>query len=96
MMKRNNIINLSQHAKKRSQQRGVRKWVIPYIIENADKIKHCGKSCISQFISEKKIKTLIKEGSLKAAEGSIIKGVVVVSEGEMIITVFHKQMRMRA
>ena len=45
---------------------------------------------------EKKIKTLIKEGSLKAAEGSILKGVVVVSEGEMIITVFHKQMRMRA
>ena len=95
-MKKNNIINLSLHAKKRSQQRGVRKWIIPFIVENADKYKHCGKNCISQFISEKKIEVLIRNGVLKAAEGSLLKGVVVVSEDETIITVFHKQIRMRA
>ena len=42
--------NFSNHAIKRSQQRGIRPWVVNFILEYSDKYKHANESCISQFI----------------------------------------------
>ena len=51
--------NFSNHAIKRSQQRGIRPWVVNFILEYSDKYKHANESCISQFISKRKVKKLI-------------------------------------
>ena len=52
--------NFSNHAIKRSQQRGIRPWVVNFILEYSDKYKHANESCISQFISKRKVKKLIQ------------------------------------
>ena len=52
--------NFSNHAIKRSQQRGIRPWVVNFIAEYSDKYKHANESCIAQFISKRKVKKLIQ------------------------------------
>ena len=86
---------LTPHAQKRSQQRGIKNWVIEFILDNADKTKHVGRGSISQFISERKIGNLLKRNILKPKEASFLTGVVVIDNGENITTVFHKKMRMK-
>ena len=71
--------NFSNHAIKRSQQRGIRPWVVSFILEYSDKYKHANESCISQFISKRKVKKLIQENVLSPAKAALIDGVVVLS-----------------
>ena len=85
--------NFSHHAIKRSQQRGIRPWVVNFILEYADKYKHANESCISQFISKRRVKKLIQENVLSPAKAALIDGVVVIAKDETIVTVFHKKMR---
>ena len=85
--------NFSNHAIRRTQQRGIRPWVVNFILEYADKYKHANASCISQFISKRKVKKLIQENVLPPAKAALIDGVVVVAKDEVIVTVFHKKMR---
>ena len=87
--------NFSNHAIKRSQQRGIRPWVINFILEYSDKYKHANKSCISQFISKRQLKKLIQENVLSPAKASLIDGVVVIAKDDTIVTVFHKKLRLR-
>ena len=87
--------NFSHHAIKRSQQRGIRLWVVNFILEYADKYKHTNESCISQFISKRRVKKLIQENVLSPAKAALIDGVVVIAKDETIVTVFHKKMRFR-
>ena len=51
----------SNHAIKRSQQRGIRPWVVNFILEYADKYKYANASCISQFISKRKVENSFKK-----------------------------------
>ena len=87
--------NFSNHAIKRSQQRGIRPWVVNFILEYSDKYKHANESCISQFISKRKVKKLIQENVLSPAKAALIDGVVVIAKDETIVTVFHKKIRFR-
>ena len=86
---------MSRHAKIRSQQRGIRSWVIDFILDNADLVKEVGCGSVSQFISEKKIAKLITNKILTPACGDALKGVVVIDRGATVTTVFHKKIRMR-
>ena len=83
--------NFSNHAIKRSQQRGIRPWVVNFILEYSDKYKHANESCISQFISKRKVKKLIQENVLSPAKAALIDGVVVIAKDDTIVTVFHKK-----
>ena len=83
--------NFSNHAIKRSQQRGIRPWVVNFILEYSDKHKHANESCISQFISKRKVKKLIQENVLSPAKAALIDGVVVIAKDDTIVTVFHKK-----
>ena len=85
----------SNHAIKRSQQRGIRPWVVNFILEYSDKYKHANESCISQFISKRKVKKLIQENVLSPAKAALIDGVVVIAKDDTIVTVFHKKIRFR-
>ena len=87
--------NFSNHAIKRSQQRGIRPWVVNFIAEYSDKYKHANESCISQFISKRKVKKLIQENVLSPAKAALIDGVVVIAKDDTIVTVFHKKIRFR-
>ena len=87
--------NFSNHAIKRSQQRGIRPWVVNFILEYSDKYKHANESCISQFISKRKVKKLIQENVLSPAKAALIDGVVVIAKDDTIVTVFHKKIRCR-
>ena len=87
--------NFSNHAIKRSQQRGIRLWVINFILEYSDKYKYANKSCISQFISKRQVKKLIQENVLSPAKAALIDGVVVIAKDDTIVTVFHKKIRFR-
>ena len=87
--------NFSNHAIKRSQQRGIRPWVVNFILEYSDKYKHANESCISQFISKRKVKKLIQENVLSPAKAALIDGVVVIEKDDTIVTVFHKKIRFR-
>ena len=87
--------NFSNHAIKRSQQRGIRPWVVNFILEYSDKYKHANESCISQFISKRKVKRLIQENVLSPAKAALIDGVVVIAKDDTIVTVFHKKIRFR-
>ena len=87
--------NFSNHAIKRSQQRGIRPWVVSFILEYSDKYKHANESCISQFISKRKVKKLIQENVLSPAKAALIDGVVVIAKDDTIVTVFHKKIRFR-
>lgn len=93
---KNSSKGLSIHAEKRSQQRGIRHWVVEFILNHADKVKHAGGNCLSQFVSEKKLKQLINEKILTPSEAEKVKGVVVIHFDDMVKTVFHKRMRMRS
>ncbi len=93
-MEQANLIHLTRHATVRSQQRGIRRWVISAVIRHADKIKHVGDNCISQFISEKKRADLIRTGIFSPANGDLVKGIVVISRKEEVVTVFHKKTRL--
>ena len=87
--------NFSNHAIKRSQQRGIRPWVVNFILEYSDKYKYANESCISQFISKRKVKKLIQENVLSPAKAALIDGVVVIAKDDTIVTVFHKKIRFR-
>ena len=87
--------NFSNHAIKRSQQRGIRPWVVNFILEYSDKYRHANESCISQFISKRKVKKLIQENVLSPAKAALIDGVVVIAKDDTIVTVFHKKIRFR-
>ena len=87
--------NFSNHAIKRSQQRGIRPWVVNFILEYSDQYKHANESCISQFISKRKVKKLIQENVLSPAKAALIDGVVVIAKDDTIVTVFHKKIRFR-
>ncbi len=87
--------NFSNHAIKRSQQRGIRPWAVNFILEYSDKYKHENESCISQFISKRKVKKLIQENVLSPAKAALIDGVVVIAKDDTIVTVFHKKIRFR-
>ena len=87
--------NFSNHAIKRSQQRGIRPWVINFILEYSDKYKYANESCISQFISKRQVKKLIQENVLSPAKAALIDGVVVIAKDDTIVTVFHKKIRFR-
>lgn len=87
--------NFSNHAIKRSQQRGIRPWVVNFILEYSDKYEHANESCISQFISKRKVKKLIQENVLSPAKAALIDGVVVIAKDDTIVTVFHKKIRFR-
>ena len=87
--------NFSNHAIKRSQQRGIRPWVVNFILEYSDKYKYANESCISQFISKRQVKKLIQENVLSPAKAALIDGVVVIAKDDTIVTVFHKKLRLR-
>ena len=88
-------IELSNHASARMQQRGVNHRALGFVLDNADKSEFVGSGCREQWISRRHLSRLRRRG----ADGHLIEraaGVsIVVSNDDMIVTVFHKTERTR-
>ena len=53
--------NFSNHAIRRTQQRGIRPWAVNFIMAYADKYKYANQSCIYNCISQEDKKALKKK-----------------------------------
>ena len=88
-------IELSNHASARMQQRGVNPRSVEFVLDNADKSEFVGSGCREQWISRRRLSSLRRRG----ADGNLIEraaGVsIVISNDDMIVTVFHKTVRTR-
>ncbi len=91
----NGNIALSNHASARMQQRGVNLRALGFVLDNADKSEFVGSGCREQWISRRHLSML----RLRGADGHLIEraaGVsIVISNDDMIVTVFHKTCRAR-
>ena len=84
------------HAEKRSQQRGIKKWVIDFISKEGDKFQFCGGAYKLKFISKRKLETLKNCGSITAQQVERLNGVMLIlTLTNDVITIFHKTKRIR-
>ena len=89
-------IQLSNHAVKRTQQRGIKQNIIGLITSEADKEFHANDNCLSISISRKKLFYLKRLGKINPAQIREAEGVnLIVGNDGTIITAFHKTKRYR-
>ena len=89
-------INLSKHAVKRTQQRGIKPQIVDLITSEADIEFPANDNCFSISISRKKLFYLKKLGKINSAIIDEADGVTLIEDNEgTIITAFHKQKRFR-
>ena len=50
------LLNLTNHAKERIQQRGIPGQVVDFIIDQADKVEHSRNGANAIFVSKKELK----------------------------------------
>ena len=81
-------LKLTKHALNRSQQRGIKKWAIDFIINHADIFRKTRQGAESCFISKKKISSLISENRLKASDAEKITNLVIIECSGRILTTF--------
>jgi len=83
------------HAQKRSQQRGIRPWVIKFILDYSDIRKPAGKGARYHLISKRKLDSLVCKEIIKRSEAERLRGVVVLEKGN-VWTVYHKTRRLKS
>ena len=52
----------TDHAARRSQQRGIRRQIVDFVVGAADHEQHVGSKCVSYWISKKECERLRKAG----------------------------------
>ena len=88
-------LQLTGHADTRVQQRGVKKSVMEFILNEADIDLPAGRGCRSIFVSHRKLNRLINENKLKPKFAARVDGVVLIEHGNELVTLFHKTQRKR-
>ena len=84
-----NNLSITKHAVHRSQQRGIKKWIIEFVVNHADVFRKTREGAESYFISKKKLKSLIKQCYLLPSHADKISNLVVVECSGKILTVFR-------
>ncbi len=89
-------INLSKHAVKRTQQRGIKPQIIDLITSEADRELPTNDNCFSISISRKKLFYLKKLGKINSSIINEADGVILIENNDgTILTAFHKTKRFR-
>ena len=87
---------VTRHAVRRSQQRGISPAVIRLVMDKADIDVHVGNGCCSLGISRKKLKNLRKDGIPPALlERCSDIFILIDPQSDTVITVFHGNTGMR-
>jgi hypothetical protein len=84
------ILTLTNHAKQRIQQRGIKQDVVNFIIDQADKVEHSRDGASAISVSKKRIKHLIKKKIVNSHLAEKANGVVLIENNGDVLTVFHK------
>jgi len=84
-----NNIKFSKHAIKRMQQRGIKKETILFIWAEADQYIDAADGCVAQFISKSRISYLLKRRLIAPGMAGVVKGIMVISDGLTIVTLYH-------
>ena len=83
----------SSHAEHRAQQRGIRRDVVSFILDEADIDAPAGKGCFSIYVSKRKLKRMVDLNQIKAKFAARVEGVVLIDSDEGLVTIFHKTQR---
>ena len=89
-----NTLGMSDHASKRTRQRGIRKNFVDFVLDEADAFEYVG-GAYRSFISKKKLKRLINDKVLTPSEAGRVQNVVVVECDDTILTVYHRTKKLR-
>ena len=87
---------MTQHANKRMQQRGIKPEIIAFIFNEADQVKRCQGGATSLFVSKKKLASAEIKKVYPARLLERVNGVVLVEVENNLVTAFHKKRRMRS
>ena len=81
---------LSKHASKRAQQRGISRQTMDLVMERADQYRDAGDGCVTCWISRRQCAQLRSEG-LAAAQIERVTNVVLVIQPAygVIVTTMH-------
>lgn len=83
-------MHMTQHAERRSQQRGIRKQAVSLILSLADRTTHVGSGAVYKFLSHHRISQLRDAGLLPAVCDRLRKtGIVFDPRTETVITVLR-------
>ena len=87
-------LGMSDHAARRTRQRGIKKNFLEFVLDEADAYEYVG-GAYRSFISKKKLKRLITDEVLTPSEAGRVQNVVVVERDDTILTVYHKTKKLR-
>jgi hypothetical protein len=86
---------LTNHASARMQQRGLSMQAVDYVLENADKSEFVGSGCREKWISRRCLRALRGSGEHSHLIDRATGVAVIVSEDDMVVTIYHKTKRTR-
>ena len=87
-------LGMSDHAARRTRQRGIKKNFVEFVLDEADAYEYVG-GAYRSFISKKKLKRLISDEVLTPSEAGRVQNIVVVECDDTILTVYHKTKKLR-
>ena len=79
----------TQHAILRGQQRGIKKTETQIIFDHGDRELPAGSNCYHLAVSNRKLNSLLKSGTLSPKLAEKCKKLVVLTDGKSIITTFR-------
>jgi hypothetical protein len=77
------------HARKRAQQRGIRSRTIQFVLEHGDGMSHVGKGGVAYWLSHRKARKLWSSG-LQMPLVEEAQGIIVLAQSNHIVTVTHQ------
>lgn len=87
-------LGMSDHAARRTRQRGIKKNFLEFVLDEADAYEYV-RGAYRSFISKKKLKRLINDEVLTPGEAGRVQNVVIVERDDTILTVYHKTKKLR-
>lgn len=79
---------LSRHAERRCQQRGITREVLAVVLEEADQVRPVGGEGVARYISKRRRRQLVQDGRPPQLIEKT-RSLCAVTAGEQIVTVFH-------
>ena len=80
----------SKHARKRMQQRGIKKETVEFVLRHGDRQEYVGRDTSSVYLSKKMIARLSRSKMIRASAIDKASKIIVLIAQEMIVTAFPR------
>ena len=81
----------SKHARKRMQQRGIKKETVEFVLRHGDRQEYVGRDTSSVYLSKKMIGRLSHSKMIKASAIEKASKIIVLIAEEIIVTAFPRR-----